>query len=369
MIQEPPILWRLAWPVRAAAVAPYWLGLRMHRGLYAAGLKRRYRAPVPVICVGNLSTGGTGKTPLVMAIVEMLQSMGREVGVLTRGYKSRGKRAVRRGRAAVATKTTVSPSDVGDEPFMMLEKFSGVQVLVSHDRSASARFAVEELACDVLVMDDGFQHWALERDLDIVVLDASQPERLNHLMPWGNLREGFSALRRAHVAVVAKARDEAERERMAALVRRANPSIAVWQVDFTPSDVRRLADGELIDMKSLDGEPVLLVCGIASPEGFEQTAQTLGCKIAKRFFYRDHFTYPDLVIKYLELQAQRLDARCILTTEKDAVKLRNRTSPAAPWATIAIEPTWLTPPAGEVQLALARTLGTRGGHGDETGTG
>ena len=352
MIRRSSILWQLLWPARVGTVPLYWLGLRAHRGLYAVGIKRRYRPRVPVICVGNLSMGGTGKTPLVIAIVEMLREMGREVAVLTRGYKSRQRLLAPRETIVWATKTSVSASNVGDEAFMMLERLSGVHVLVSHDRSASARLAVEKFGCDVLVMDDGFQHWPLERDLDIVVLDASQPHWLNHLMPWGNLREGFSALRRAHVAVITKARDEAERERMAALARRVNPSIAVWQVDFVPAKIRRLTDGKAINMKSLDGEPVLLVCGIASPEGFEQTARSLGCKIARRFFYRDHFTYPDLVIKYLELQAQRLGARCILTTEKDAVKLRGRTSPAAPWATIALKTTWLDPPADHIRVYL-----------------
>jgi tetraacyldisaccharide 4'-kinase len=359
MISFPPIWWRLLWPVRVAAAPIYALGLKAHKGFYAAGIKRACRPPVPVICVGNLSTGGTGKTPLVISIVKMLQASGRTVAVLTRGYKSRAARVVQ----AVSLRdlqspaqTKVSPGDVGDEPFLLIEKLAGAHMLISPDRAASAKVAVEELKCDVLVMDDGFQHWALERDLDIVVVDASQPERLNHLMPWGNLREGFGALDRAQVAVIAKARDARERERAAARVRSANPAIAVWHVDFAPREIRRLSDAAMIDAKDLDAQPVILVCGLASPGGFEEIARRLGCRIAGRFFYPDHFSYPDLVIRWLELQAHKLGARLLLTTEKDAVKLRGRITANAPWAAVTIETLWLDPMAERVQADLEELL-------------
>jgi len=355
MIRSSSIWWRLLWPARAASAPVYSLGLNVHKGLYASGIKRAWRPPVPVICVGNLSTGGTGKTPLVISIVKMLQASGRTVGVLTRGYKgARVAQAVSLRGAGLPTQTRVSPRDVGDEPFLLIEKLPGAHVLISPDRAASAKVAVERLKCDALVMDDGFQHWALERDLDVVVVDASQPERLNHLMPWGNLREGFGALRRAQVAVIAKARDPRERERAAALVRQANPAIAVWHVDFAPRDVRRLSDGATIAASDLDAQPVILVCGLASPEGFEETARRLGCRIAGRFFYPDHFSYPDLVIRYLELQAAKTGARFLLTTEKDAVKLRVRISPATPWATVGIESTWLEPSAERARDFVCR---------------
>jgi len=356
MIRPQNILWRLLWPVRVTATPLYAAGLQLHKGLYAAGIKHAYRPPVPVICVGNLSMGGTGKTPLVIAIVKMLQEAGRTVGVLTRGYRRSAKvaRAVRARDSRSPISTHVSPSEIGDEPFLMTEKLPGAHILVGADRAASARIAVEEFACDVVVMDDGFQHWALERDLDVVVLDASQPDSLNHLLPWGNLREGFGALRRAHIAVIAKARNQIRRDRVTALVRAANPSIAVWHVDFQPRELKRLGDGSTVSTASLSGQPVILVCGIASPEGFEHTALALGCRIEKRFFYPDHFIYPDLVIRYLEIQAQKTGARCLLTTEKDAVKLRGRTRRAAPWFAVTIETRWLDPSADAVRALLAK---------------
>jgi len=355
MIRSSPILWHLLSPLRAAAVGPYWLGLKAHQSLYSSGIKKCYRPPVPVICVGNLSTGGTGKTPLVISIVKMLQASGRTVGVLTRGYKG----AVRLAKDPTMkppAQTHVSPRNVGDEPFLLIEKLPGAHVLISPYRAASAKIAVKQLKCDVLVMDDGFQHWALERDLDIVVVDASQPERLNHLLPLGTLREGFGALRRAQVAVITKARNQRARERAAELVRSANPAIAIWHVDFAPREIRRIADGGTINAPDLDGQPVILVCGLASPKSFEETARRLGCRIAARFFYPDHFSYPDLVIRYLEIQAQKCSARCLLTTEKDAVKLRGRISPASPWAAVAIEPVWIDPQEKQVQAFLERNL-------------
>lgn len=360
MIRSSSIWWRLLWPARAASAPVYSLGLNVHKGLYASGVRRAWRPPVPVICVGNVSTGGTGKTPLVISIVRMLQASGRTVGVLTRGYKgARVAQAVSLRNLPSPAETRVSPRDVGDEPFLLIEKLPGAHVLISPDRAASAKVAVERLKCDALVMDDGFQHWALERDLDVVVVDASQPERLNHLMPWGNLREGFGALRRAQVAVIAKARDQRERKKAAALVRQANPAIAVWHVDFAPRDVRRLSDGATISANDLDAQPVILVCGLASPEGFAETARRLGCRIVGRFFYPDHFSYPDLVIRWLEIQAQKLGARFLLTTEKDAVKLRGRISPAAPWAAAAIEPVWIDPKEKQVRAFLEQSFEKR----------
>jgi len=361
MMRSSSILWRLLWPVRVATTPLYAVGLKAHQGLYDVGIKRRHRPPVPVICVGNLSTGGTGKTPIVISIVRMLQAAGRTVGVLTRGYKGKGKQAAKDATMESPAQMRVSPRDVGDEPFLMIEKLAGAHILVGSDRAASARIAVEQFGCNVLVMDDGFQHWALARDLDLVVVDAGQPRALNHLMPWGNLREGFGALGRAQVAIITKAWDPRQRERTAELVRRANPSIAVWHVDFVPREIRRLADGAVIGRDALDGEPVILVCGLASPDGFEQTARQLGCQIAARFFYPDHFTYPDLVIRYLEIQAKKLDARCFLTTEKDAVKLRGRISPTAPWAAVAIEPVWLDPPEEHVRAFVSGAQDSKGG--------
>lgn len=356
MRQSAPIWWKLLWPVRAALAPAYWAGLNVHKALYGVGLKKRYRPPVPVICIGNLSTGGTGKTPLVIAIVEMLQSTGRKVGVLTRGYKSGQKRlAVRRKRTHV-DKMRVTPDDVGDEAFLLTEKLEDAHVLVGPNRAASARLAVEELGCDVLVMDDGFQHWSLERDLDVVLLDASRPPGFNHLMPWGNLREGWGALRRAHVAVITKAPDEAARMRATERAVRINPKLTVWQVEFVPGEIKRLADGAAIDPASLEGQPVLLTCGLASPDGFERTARSLGCTIKQRFFYRDHFVYPDIVIRYLEIMAQKAGARCILTTEKDAVKLRGRTAPNAPWAVVGIEANWLESQLDGVRAFLSERL-------------
>lgn len=343
-------------PFRIAGVPLYWLGLQLHKSLYTLGLKRRYRPPVPVICIGNLSLGGTGKTPVVIVVARLLQRMGRKVGILTRGYKGSERRLAVRAQGDPEGKVRVRPRDVGDEPFLLTEKLEGAHILIGPNRSKSARIAVEEYGCDVLVMDDGFQHWALARDLDIVLIDASMPTSQNHLLPWGRLREPWTALRRAQVAAITKAFDPAQRERAATRLRAIAPAIAVWQIEFVPTDIRLLASGEAVRPRDLDGQSVVLACGLAAPDGFERTARALGCRIAGRFFYSDHFSYPDLVVHYIERHAAQLGARFILTTEKDAVKLRGRTSANAPWCAVAIEAMWLAPPLEEARVFLETVL-------------
>ena len=339
-----------------APLAPlYRFGLETHRGLYRLRLKRRFRPDVPVICVGNLSTGGTGKTPVVIAIVRMLQAAGRRVGVLTRGYKGGARRLALRAERGAA-ELTVTPREVGDEPFLLAEKLQGAHLLVGADRAQSARLAVEEFGCNVLVLDDGFQHWGLARDLDIVLLDATMPAGQRHLLPWGAMREPWSALGRASVAVVTKAFDPAQRQRTAERVRREHPGLPLWQATFAPGPIQRLATGKAIDARELDAGPVVLVCGLAAPDSFERTARELGATIAARFFYPDHFAYPELVVRYVERQAARLGARWLLTTEKDAVKLRGRTSPQSPWAIVSIETQWLDPSEDDVRAFLERTI-------------
>ncbi|MCX8036312.1 MAG: tetraacyldisaccharide 4'-kinase [Candidatus Sumerlaeia bacterium] len=347
MLRSRNPLWQLLWPVRLALTPVYWTGLQFHKGLYAWGIKRRYRPPIPVICVGNLTTGGTGKTPLVIAIAQMLQAANKNVAVITRGYRrarSGDRCTVRRDEPPMDPAALANL--MGDEPAMMKCRLKGVPVVCATRRADAAQHLAAETACEVIVSDDGFQHWALERDLDIVVIDAGQPVQLNHLMPWGNLREGFRALRRAHVAVITKAGNAIERDRAVSLVRRFNPDIAVWHVDFAPRELKLLCPtGDTAPLSALAGQPVILVAGIASPAGFERMVESLGCRIVGRFFYRDHFSYPELVIRYLERQAEKQGARFLLTTEKDAVKLCGRTAPNAPWAALTIEPVWLDPPA------------------------
>ncbi len=284
-----------------------------------AGLLTVHRAAVPVISVGNLAVGGAGKTPVAIAIAERLEARGRVVALLSRGYRASrtDARVVSDGRSVL-----LSAAEGGDEPVLVARRLPGVRVLCGPKRARLARLAVERLGADALVLDDGFQHRALARDLDVVVLDAPNPWGNGHLLPRGPNREPRSALARAQLVWLARA-DLAGPERLDALRALALATTGRPPVE-SRSAVLDVLDGALarrFGADALRGRRTLALCAIARPERFHETLRELGAEVRLARAFGDHHPFTSAELEEVLAAAARAGCDVVATTEKDAVRL------------------------------------------------
>ncbi len=297
-------------------------GAALRGALYEAGMLPAARAGVPVVSVGNLTVGGAGKTPAVMAVASRLSTGGRRVAVLSRGYGAHraDARLVSDGRGAIL----LPAAEGGDEPVLLARRLPSAAVLCGPRRAELARRAVEELGCDALVLDDAFQHRSLGRDLDIVVIDASNPRGNGRCLPRGPNREPLSALRRAGLVWLSRI-DQAdpsdpELARLRELAVRLTGRVAV-ESRHAPREVLDGALERAFGLGALKGRRVMLLCGLARPQSFRRTVESLGAQVAAERAYPDHHLFGEAEIDEAFTAAQRADCRALVTTEKDAVRI------------------------------------------------
>ncbi|KIH75876.1 hypothetical protein GFER_14265 [Geoalkalibacter ferrihydriticus DSM 17813] len=278
--------------------------------LYAKGLLATYRAPVPVIAVGNLAAGGTGKTPVVDYLVRRLLGQGLRVAVISRGYGGRGIKdavVVSRGSGPL-----VDPALCGDEPFLLARRNPEALVVVAPKRSLGARLAVEKLGAQILVLDDAFQHLAIARDLNIVLLDAAKPLGNGLPLPAGLLREFPSALSRGDLFILTRWQDGCPPPpRLPGAVLRSRHVLGSEALDL---------DGNREPLENLHGKKVVAFAGIAHPEGFFGDLRRRGLDLIQTLPLADHAVYDDIALQRLREVAGNADV--FVTTEKDAVKLK-----------------------------------------------
>jgi tetraacyldisaccharide 4'-kinase len=303
---------------QAAALLPLALasglvsaGARLHRALYRGGALRATRLACRVISVGNLGVGGAGKTPTAAWLAASLRRRGHKVVLASRGYARKGREAivtVSDGRFILATL-----EQAGDEPFVLAAHAPGVPVLVGRDRALVGLRALSAHGADVLILDDGFQHHRLARDLDVVVCDGAFGFGNRWLLPRGPLREPLSALRHASaLGVVDGPLPEADE----ALVARYAPRARRFVARRRPLGLRPLAGGPLEPPERLAGARVGLLAALARPASLRRTLETLGASVVAERSFRDHHRYRRRDLAGLERQAELW-----ITTEKDAVKL------------------------------------------------
>jgi tetraacyldisaccharide 4'-kinase len=276
---------------------------RLKRALHRSGILRAGRAPLPVLSVGNLALGGSEKTPLAMDLLGFLLDIGRKPAFITRGYKGAWERTggvLSNGRAITGTW-----QEGGDEPFLAARRYPGAGVYIGKDRMASCRRAYDA-GFDVAVLDDGFQHLRLERELDIVLYDPAAR------MP---LREGPAALKAADLVLVKNRPDGSAFQAGRAIFM----SYLVRVQGIVP-----LEDGSTQPLSALRGRRIFAFCGIARPERFFELLESAGAAPAARAVYPDHFDYPGRALERLSASARAADCHVLLTTEKDAVKIRDR---------------------------------------------
>ncbi|MHC4984236.1 MAG: tetraacyldisaccharide 4'-kinase [Planctomycetota bacterium] len=285
----------------ALAAVPYAGAMKLRRWMYRRGLLRRTGVSVPVICVGNITCGGTGKTPMVAWVVRQLRRAGHRPAVLPRGYRS-----------------VVGRSDEAE----LLKRLTGAKVVVEPDRVAAAQAAISDGA-DVLVMDDGFQHRRLRRDLDIVLIDATDPFG-GRCLPAGLRREPLSALRDADAVVITRCNeiDKDRLEKLKTRLSRLSPEATIHAAVHKPLALIDEAGGEL-PLREIDGRRVLAFCGIGNPESFFAAVGRLGANIVARRALDDHVDYTPAIIDSLNRAAAEARADFLVTTQKDFVKLQD----------------------------------------------
>jgi tetraacyldisaccharide 4'-kinase len=286
-----------------------------------------------VVVVGNLTVGGTGKTPVVEKFARALHDRGRKVAILSRGYKSKATplwkkfwwalthaeepppRVVSDGK-----KVLLDSEQAGDEPFMLARNLPGVIVLVDKNRVKSGAFAIKRFGCDTLVLDDGFQYLPLKGRLNLLLVDKTNPFGNGHLLPRGILREPVKHLRRASYVFLTKSNGVRDLE-LEATIQRHNPGVDVIECAHRPQYLQRFGAPERQPLAWLKGRRVLAFSGIATPESFEKFLRDLGAKLVARERYLDHYRYVDEDFEELFELARREGAECLITTEKDAVRI------------------------------------------------
>lgn len=282
---------------------------RVRIGLYAAGLFKVYRAPVPVISVGNLAAGGTGKTPVVDYIARYLLDQGRRVAIVSRGYGGEnhpGVQLVCAGKGPL-----LAPGQVGDEPYLLARRNPRALVLTARRRAEGVRKAVAELAAEVVLLDDGFQHRAVARDLDIVLLDARRPLGNGLPLPAGHLREFPAALGRGHLFILTRVPQSP-----VAALKLPGP---VLHSRHQLSQSLLGSDGSSLPFGDLIGKKGLAFAGIADPPGFFAACRQRGLTLGKTLSFADHCRYNAEDLEQLRRAAAEVDY--LITTEKDGVKL------------------------------------------------
>lgn len=321
-------------PVRGLlwiAAGLYGGALALRGQAYARGLWRRHRLPCAVVSVGNLSVGGTGKTPLVAELARRLQAWGRRPAILIRGYRGRGRgeRVVTDGRVV-----RLGVEDAGDEAVLLSRLLSGVPVVAGADRARAGRLAHAELGADVLLLDDGFQHLALVRDLDLVTVDAGRGFSNGRLLPLGPLRERLNALRRADAIVLTKISEGMAPGPLEAQIRRICPEAPLLHARLTPTELIPLSGVPPLDLERLRGMRVLAVCGIASPASFFSLLEACGARVVDRWAFPDHHRFRPAERARLVERARTVDLA--VTTEKDAVRLGTLSAADGAWYALAI---------------------------------
>lgn len=307
------------------------------RRLYKSGVVRVRKAPVPVVCVGNLSMGGTGKTPMVEYLARLMPSWGLWPAIVSRGYK-RSTPEDQFVLVSDGTEIYATAAEGGDEPCLLAHMLKGIAVAVCSNRLQACETLAENGLCDSIILDDGFQHLQLHRDCDIVLVDSTVDLSETRLFPAGTRREPLSALRRATCIVHTKVGDPDAIARKNDFYRanRARASkIAPWVPQFAarfiPDGLIRVGgDGVTdIDLGDLPGMRVVAFAGIAKPENFFGTLRSLGCEVLGKGF-PDHKPYDYVDIAKLLDYAVEEKAEAIITTAKDAVKLLDMKLPNTP---------------------------------------
>ena len=295
--------------------------------LYAIGVLRRFPLGCQVISIGNVTAGGTGKTPVTEIFARELAKAGRKVAILSRGYRRKEAPWWQRMFKNVIEKPVVvsdgrqilvDAATGGDEPYMLAANLPGVCVLVDRNRVKSGRYAISRYGCDTLILDDGFQYQRLRHSHEVVLVDSTNPIGNGHMLPRGILREPAKHLARADVVFITKC--SGDQSDVRSLVRRYNPRAEIIECRHAPRLLKDVWSREELPLEWLKGKTLTTLSGIAVPQGFEDSLRKLGARVIWCERYADHHRYDASEIIFALNKTADLHADALITTEKDAVR-------------------------------------------------
>ena len=307
--------------------------IKLRHTLYAVRILRDSTLGVQVIAIGNLTVGGTGKTPVVEKFARELQDAGRKVAILSRGYRSKPRPFHERLLNKILLRQDITPPKVvsnseallldsetsGDEPYMLAANLRDVVVLVDKDRVKSGRYAIEKFGCDTLLLDDGFQYWKLKgRRHDVVLIDYQNPFGNGNLLPRGTLREPTSHLARAQTIFITKI--DGPTDQLREQIQELNPKAGVIECVHNPLFFEDLFTGEQLPLEFVRHRRLATISGIAQPESFEQSLIRLGNQVVYQRRFADHHRYSQQEVLDVINRGVRRKAEMLITTQKDAVR-------------------------------------------------
>ena len=303
--------------------------------LYRVGLKRRHPLGIQVISIGNVTAGGTGKTPVTEIFARTLAAEGRKVAILSRGYRRKEAPWWQRLFTDVISPPLVvsdgkhvllDSATGGDEPYMLASNLPGVAVGVDRDRVKAGRYAIKRLGCDTIILDDGFQYQKLKHSIEVVLVDSTNPFGNGNMLPRGILREPVRHLKRADIIFLTKCRGDVSA--VVQEIRKYNKTAEIVECTHAPKSLKDVWSREEFPLTWLEGKTTCTLSGIASPKGFENSLRHLGAKVVWCERYADHHSYDSSEILYALNRTADMGADALVTTEKDAVRFpRFETSP------------------------------------------
>jgi len=302
--------------------SPLYSGImKLRESLYLKGIKRRYKLDVPVISVGNLTMGGTGKTPVVGLLARLLLEKGFKPAIISRGYGGAANNKV--NVVSNGREILMDAKSAGDEPCILAASLPEVPVLTGIVRVLPCRHAIEEFHCNVLILDDGFQHMSVQRDLDLVLFSGATLAGNSRVFPGGDLREPITALKRCHAFVITGMTDRIKEraQKFAELLQKRFPNKPVFFTSYQAVGATSLTDKNLQEVADLPS-PLYGFCGIAQPELFKESLKTQNISLTGFTPLKDHQPFTPSLIKKISLQAEKSGAQGMITTEKDLVKLQ-----------------------------------------------
>jgi tetraacyldisaccharide 4'-kinase len=309
------------------------VAIKTRRFLYSVRILRDSTLGVQVIAIGNLTVGGTGKTPVVEKFARVLRDQGRNVAILSRGYRSKptplprlllNKLMLRHDttppRVVSDGKSLLLDSEMaGDEPYMLASNLKDVVVLVDKDRVKSGRYAIQKFGCDLLLLDDGYQYWKLAgRRTDVVLIDCQQPFGNERLLPRGTLREPPTHLARAHTIFITKS--DGNTMELRKRIAEFNPDAGIIECIHHPLYFEDVFNGQQRELAWLKGKKVASISGIAQPESFEKSLVNLGADLVYSKRFADHHRFSQQEILNAINRSKKRQADFIITTQKDAVR-------------------------------------------------